>query len=696
MYVNSRGWRWQSAVFALVLAFVKSIAIAQTPVSPRASSSQQLSTLRTVRAIRSLTSAEALRGYPVRLKAVVLFYDASISDDIGTLFVHDATGGIFVKTPARPHLPFREGTVVEISGTSGPGAFAPVVEHPQFRMLGQSRLPSQAPLVSLTQLMDGTYDSQWVRVEGVVHSVTPQGKNIVMRLATSSGLISATTVREEGADYSKLIDARVRTFAVAASRFNKRRQLAGVHLFISSLRDISVLRYGSSDPFALPTRSIGQISEFGTGRATTDRVHLRGVVTLQWPGQLLCLQDATAGLCMDSADPGQLPIGTTVDTVGFRTIEGASPKITDAVFRSSGTARQPPGSISISAADALQGGYAGELVQLEGEIASLSSDPHEPAAMIASDGVIFPAVLPAGVALSELQTWQKGSKVRVLGICTPIANALQVDERRGPESYVTFRVLMRSPEDLKIVRRPSWWTPLHAIVTLSAALVTTLAALALAVLLHRRVRQQTGIIRESERRYRHLAYHDPLTGLPNRALLQVRLGAAIKEAAQTRCCLALLLLDLDGFKQINDCLGHDAGDATLRIVADRIREIVRDTDTAARMGGDEFVVVLTGLRHGGDACAFAERIRQSVSAPLQLEQQIAHVSCSIGISILDPMNDTVHTLLKKADAAMYEAKTTGRNQLRVCADDADFTMPSSEVSASGSLDTMAMLHAIPG
>ncbi len=626
-------------------------------------------TLRTTRAIRSLSPTEAKRAYPVQLRAMVAFYDATINRDIGTLFVHDASGGIFVKIPARPVLPLHEGTVVEIAGVSNAGGFAPIVDLPQVRVLGESHMPREAPLVSLTQLMDGTYDSQWVQVEGVVHSVVPQGENMVMRIATSSGLISATTIRDPNADYMRLIDARVRVHAVAASRFNQRRQLAGVHLFLASLQDVRVLLYGPSDPFGLATRSVRQLSEFRTGKANADRAHLRGVVTLQRPGQLLCIQDATGGLCVDTLNKTQLPIGSTVDVVGFRAIEEASPKLTDAVFRRSSEALQFPASVSISGADALQGNYAGELVQLEGEIAGLNSDPREPAVLIASGGLIFSAVLPPGSALSENSSWQKGSKVRVLGICSAIANVQQADERQGNESYVGFRLLLRSPDDLTILKRPSWWTPLHAIMALSAVLVSTLGALGWAVFLHRRVRQQTGMLQESERRYRHLAYHDPLTGLPNRALLQQRLNAAVEQTYKSERCLALLMLDLDGFKQINDRLGHDAGDAVLRITAERVSDIVSEPDTLARIGGDEFVVVLLGLRGADEACVFAEKILQSLSAPLEIGADTASLSCSIGISVLSTKIGSVQALLKAADAAMYQAKMSGRNQYRLCNND---------------------------
>ena len=656
-------WRWQSTVCALSLLFLAATSPSQTPGPDQRDGSLRLGPLQSVRAIRSLSPDEAARSLPVHLRATVVFYDATIDQQVGTLFVHDVTGGIFVKVPASPLLPLHEGTLVDISGVSGPGLFAPIIDLPQMRIVGEAAMPRKAPLVGLAQLMGGTFDSQWVQVEGVVHSVMPQGQNMILRLAAQSGMISATTIREPGVDYERLIDADVRTYAVAASSFNQRRQLAGVHLFIPSLRDVTVLHYSPLAPFDLPLRLVRQTSEFATGQERGDRVHLRGTVTLQRPGELVCLQDTTGGLCVDTLDRLQVPLGSTVDVVGFRAVGDAGPKLTDAVVRSSGERPGAPAPILLSADEALQGTHAGEVVQLDGQIAGLNADPREPAVLIASGGLVFSAVLPSKSVVADLTTWQIGSRVRVVGICSAIADLQQEDERQGKESYAGFRLLLRSPADLTIVQQPSWWTPRHAILTLSTVLVTTLAALGWAMWLHRRVRQQTGMLKENERRYRHLAYHDPLTGLANRALLQLRLSACLEEAGKARRSLALLLLDLDGFKQINDTLGHDAGDATLRTVAGRLEEFVQWPNTVARMGGDEFVVVLLD-RDAEAACSLAEQIRERLSDPLQIGCHTASVACSIGISLFNSDTNSVGALLKEADAAMYQAKLSGRNQVR--------------------------------
>ncbi|MFL6624337.1 MAG: EAL domain-containing protein [Sulfurifustis sp.] len=176
--------------------------------------------------------------------------------------------------------------------------------------------------------------------------------------------------------------------------------------------------------------------------------------------------------------------------------------------------------------------------------------------------------------------------------------------------------------------------------------------------------------KRSEERIRILAYYDGLTGLPNRQLFQEHLRTALTDAAQHRRLVALLFLDLDHFKRINDTLGHALGDGLLQAVAGRLVGCVRTArdgdaravdDTVARLGGDEFIVALYDLEKREDAVRVAERILAAVSEPLRLERHEVAVTASLGISIYPLDADDAATLLKHADAAMYQAKESGRN-----------------------------------
>ncbi|HYF95845.1 MAG TPA: GGDEF domain-containing protein [Symbiobacteriaceae bacterium] len=160
---------------------------------------------------------------------------------------------------------------------------------------------------------------------------------------------------------------------------------------------------------------------------------------------------------------------------------------------------------------------------------------------------------------------------------------------------------------------------------------------------------------------RHIALHDTLTGLPNRLLLYDRLDMALSLARRHGRAAGVLMLDLDGFKAVNDRYGHDAGDEVLRTVAVRLRESLRDSDTAGRLAGDEFVVVLTELACAADAGAVAEKLLARIAEPIWFEGQQLQVTASIGIVVHAEGEISKHRLLKQADTAMYEAKARGRN-----------------------------------
>jgi diguanylate cyclase (GGDEF)-like protein/PAS domain S-box-containing protein len=167
--------------------------------------------------------------------------------------------------------------------------------------------------------------------------------------------------------------------------------------------------------------------------------------------------------------------------------------------------------------------------------------------------------------------------------------------------------------------------------------------------------------RQAEARVHHMAYHDSLTGLPNRALLSDRLDRAMLAAQRSERRLAVMFIDLDRFKTINDSLGHMTGDQLLKEVASRLCRAVRASDTVARLGGDEFVVLVPGIRTAEEATQVAEKIIEALSASFPLEGRTLHITPSIGICVYPDDGGDVETLMRHADAAMYHAKASGRN-----------------------------------
>jgi diguanylate cyclase (GGDEF)-like protein/PAS domain S-box-containing protein len=169
---------------------------------------------------------------------------------------------------------------------------------------------------------------------------------------------------------------------------------------------------------------------------------------------------------------------------------------------------------------------------------------------------------------------------------------------------------------------------------------------------------------EAREAIERLAFHDSLTGLPNRVSFLESLGRAIARAGTEHRMLALLYLDLDDFKPVNDAMGHAAGDALLIAVAERMRGAVRKTDTVARLGGDEFAVLLTDVGHPDVAGALAGKLVDRIGQPYMLDRRRISVGASIGISLYPRDGATIDELLRHADAAMYAAKADGRRRYR--------------------------------
>jgi diguanylate cyclase (GGDEF)-like protein len=163
-------------------------------------------------------------------------------------------------------------------------------------------------------------------------------------------------------------------------------------------------------------------------------------------------------------------------------------------------------------------------------------------------------------------------------------------------------------------------------------------------------------MKQTEQQLRHQATHDPLTGLPNRALLLERLGHALRVAELNQTFVAVLFLDLDGFKQINDNLGHETADILLREFGQRLRARVRVQDTVARYGGDEFVVLLTDLAAPGDINRALQQIRSAVHEPFPVGREQLRVAASIGLAMYPLDGQDAETLLRRADGKMYEQK----------------------------------------
>ena len=194
----------------------------------------------------------------------------------------------------------------------------------------------------------------------------------------------------------------------------------------------------------------------------------------------------------------------------------------------------------------------------------------------------------------------------------------------------------------------------HDLSALGGVLVgSAIAPGLLAIYLIRQVRARA--------RAEYRAQHDPLTGLPNRTLFHDRVDVALSHARRSGTGVAVMFLDLDRFKSINDSLGHAVGNQLLQAVAKRLRETIRETDTVARMGGDEFTVLVGGIKEDDDAAVTAQKIVDQFARPFVAGGRELHTTTSVGIALYPADGDDVDTLLKHADGAMYRAKARGRD-----------------------------------
>ncbi len=628
------------------------------PGSPR-------SEITTAREVRSLPVEQAARGYPVRLRAVVTCYDPYIDVRHGALFIRDATSGVFTEVPPRPILPLEPGALVEITGVTGPGDFAPVVLASQVRFIRQSALPANPLRVSLTQMLSGALDSQWVELEGRVRSVHFTGQIVALQIATDDGSFDALSVREQGVDYDSLVDSLIRIRGNAASVFNTRRQMVGTRMFFPTVREIRIIQPAPRDPFTVPAVPISELFRFSPEPGLLHRVHVQGTVTLDWPGRMLCIQEPADGVCMQTTQDSTVPVGTFVDVVGFPAVNLFKPTLEDVVFRPAHGPAAPPQPAPVTAGQAIQGNLEGRLVQMDAEFIGRDWGANAPTLLLRSHGVLFPALLPNDAALGTKLPWKEGSLVRVTGVGSVQVDPLGTNLGEGTVRPESLHIFLRTPDDIFVLHAPSWWNQEHALECLAVIGLLVVASLAWIVVLRHRAEQQTLALLSSQERLRHLSEHDVLTGLPNRLLLNDRLQTALKRAQRFESCLGLLWVDLDEFKRVNDDLGHQAGDTLLCDLAGRLNDCVRSTDTVARIGGDEFIVLLPDLRVPHEAEMIAAKIVTAVSSPISIAATLVAVTVSVGVVTCPPGVQDAESLLECADQAMYAAKEKGKNCFQV-------------------------------
>jgi diguanylate cyclase (GGDEF)-like protein len=673
--------------------------------------------LTTVAAIRSLSEKDARQALPVRVTGVITYNDPEWRQ----LFVQDSTAGIYVKYSGPGSL-LSVGKKLTTIGVTNAGDFAPTIVAPKFRLEGDARLPK--PLsVDAVDAASGIRDSQLVVLSGVVHplKVAETDRHLTFELYSPFGQVHVFTAPPfHGYEQlRKLEDATVRVRGVFGTVFNSRRQLVGYQLSMSSSKDIQVIEPSLADPFATVPTPIGSVLRFSPHGQTGHRIRVQGSVTMVG-SDYLYVQDATGGIEVRTDAPSS-HIGELVDLVGYASPRGGyTPALTDASVRSAGrdvtVAPKPTTAQAIA-----QGQYDSLLVSVEGRLLAAVDTPAGKNLVLQSGALTFNAQLDVSDSGFDGSQLKEGSILRLVGVAVADVNPSKLYLLLAQQS-LGFTILLRSPSDLTVTRPAPWWTVRHTVAVLGALVLLILATFVWVTVLRRRVRvQETELHRAAEtaqaiddllaamddvsarrdfkarvsvrgsepfarlvvrfnemlselnkreeanviaeQKLQQQALTDELTGLPNRRLLSDRLSQTLAMAQREAGKVALLYIDLDGFKLVNDSLGHPVGDLLLSQVASRLRSRIRQSDTLARLGGDEFTVLLTKIKHKKDAETVALSLLDAISAPFSIESHEISIGASLGISLFPDDAGDAAELLQQADGAMYGAKRNGKNRL---------------------------------
>ncbi len=643
--------------------------------TPALNASAILPTITTARTAHQLDARDASRAYSIRLLAVVTFYDEYL-DSTGTpvLFVSDASGSIYVALKSKPSVPPKPGDLVEIDGVSGPGLFAPIVDHARFRILGKAPLPQNPPRVILTDMLTGRFEGQWVEVEGLVQAVRDSGTHVVLDLLLRDGTTTAITARIPGVDYAHLVDSTILLSGHASPNFNKQKQVTGAHLLFPDLSTVRIIQPGAPDPFVLPIDHISDLLHFDPSRVFQHRVHIRGSLTLLWPGRMICIQDDSQGLCSQTGQTAPLPLGARADITGFPKIGAFTPTLEDADYRGTGGV-MPTVVLRVDVHQALKGDNDAQLVTIAGSVIDDNLNGEDRILSLSSDGVLFTVTIPQLTSGRKAEAFEDHTLLQVTGICSVQSGGTNLGTGEGFSIPKTFTMLTRSIDDVVIIDRPSWWNVQHSLTLLAAVLLVTIFALCGLVLLRQRVKQQTATIRAQLDETHALkeaaefqATHDGLTGLYNREAILDLLQREADAAARSGTSTGIIMLDLDDFKHINDTYGHAAGDDVIRETVRRVLPAVRSSDWVGRYGGEEFIIVLPRTS-GKDLRACAERIRSAICiGPISAQGTAIHATASLGATAANFSFHSPHEAVVAADLALYAAKKHGRNQ--VCFGDA--------------------------
>ena len=540
------------ALALLVLFFGKALS-AQPHSSPSTAATASAPVvaapaLTTIAQIHSLSNADAARGLPVELHAIVTYYEPTE----GQVFVQDATGGIYIASPAKPPA-LNAGDAVLIRGTTVP-SYSVNIRATEMKFEHPAQFPRPVP-VTWREMLQKSNDCLYVTITGRIRSATRQevigqysqggvlqrgrataklaraaseeGERqpyLLINLDTPGGLVRVHMEDVAGVDPIRLLDAEVSLSGVAGGIFDGKFQQTGAELWVSSAKHMEVLDEPARDPTKLPLTDISRIMSGFYVIDQSRRVHVRGSLTLYQPGLEMVIETPGGqAVRINSYEQSPLRLGQVIDVVGFPDPYEYSEVLTDATVTSVSDMQviQPR---PVSWADALAGRYPFSLVSMEGKLAAEVHEPHQDTLIIQAGPHVFSAILPRTVWNQDLNEpalpdYRVGSTVRVAGVCLVHAGGPWGTER-------WFDLELRSPQDVTVLVAPPWWTVRRLLYVSSALLLLMIVAVLWAFMLQRKVRLQTEQIRmtmESEAaRERRIAFLEKERGRVLEAINSMR------------------------------------------------------------------------------------------------------------------------------------------------------------------------------
>jgi PAS domain S-box-containing protein len=450
--------------------------------------------LTTAAQVRQLTPEQAEQHYPVKLRGVVTLFDQR-SPGASFRFVQDATAGIYLFLGDLTNgLPLAAGELVAIEGVSGKGEFAPIVIMRKCEVLGEGSFP-RPKAVSLDELATGREDSQFVEFTGIVRSVQTDEETHyqVVDVAGGGGRIKAFVTQIPLGSGEELVDSTVRVRGVCVSHFNQLRQLFDVRVVVPRPEYLAVEIPAPADPFAVPTKRIEDLLQFSLEGNLGHRVKVAGTVVCRPDDSALFIEDETEGLRVETQQAGPLSPGDVVEVLGFPGKGDYTPMIQDARFHKIGT-RPPMAPDEVAADGALQGTHDCRLVRIRGLVLEHARNIPEQFLALQSGGFIFHAYLASKERGSDFAYLRNGSEVAVTGVC--LVEPGSAWHPGADWRAKSFRLLLRSADDIVLLKAPPWWTLRKMLWILAVLAATALLASIWVVVLRRKVHQQTDIIRQ--------------------------------------------------------------------------------------------------------------------------------------------------------------------------------------------------------